>query len=314
MKTKHIFLTILCLSIVNTAEAQFLKKLKKKAENAVERTVLKKTDEIVTEKTENTIDDVADGKEKKPDATPDTTPDANPDSNNDSPTQGHQNTNAEIANNNAAFKSNKNDDAQLPERYDFNWELKTVMTSGKDQTAEFNYLINDHTKDYFGLEMSSEELKGQGKMVMVMDNVHKKNVMFMDMNGQKMAQIHKMAEIKDSKNKSKMSFKEIGTKEILGFTCYGIEVEDQNYKGQLYFTLDAPVTFSALFAMANNKSAPKGFDPALLQVLQEDALMLEMHMTNKKKNKESYTMTSVSLEKKYTQLSKKDYQFMKMGF
>jgi hypothetical protein len=47
MKTKHILLTLLCMTIVNTAEAQLLKKLKKKAENAVERTVLKKKDEIV---------------------------------------------------------------------------------------------------------------------------------------------------------------------------------------------------------------------------------------------------------------------------
>jgi hypothetical protein len=210
--------------------------------------------------------------------------------------------------------SKGDDTANLPDHYEFNWELKTVISSGKDDMGEINYLINSNTKDYFGMEMSSEELKGQGEMVMVMDNIRKKNVMFMEMNRQKMGQIHKMAEIKESKNKSTMGFKEIGTKEILGYTCYGIEVEDQTYIGQLYFTLDAPVNFSALFAMANNKNGPKGFDPALLQVLQEDALLLEMNMTNKKKSKESYTMTSVSLEKKYTQLSKKDYQFMKMGF
>jgi hypothetical protein len=295
---------------VTTAEAQFLKKLKKKAENAVERTVLKKTDEIVTEKTENTIDDVADGKEKKPDSTNSTT---NQNHHNNA-TDNANNNAIDNANNNAAFKSKGNDTDELPDHYEFNWELKTKITSGKDDMGEINYLINSNTKDYFGMEMSGEELKGQGKMVMVMDNIIKKNVMFMDMNRQKMGQIHKMAEIKEGKNKSDMAFKEIGTKEILGYTCYGIEVEDQNYIGQLYFTLDAPVNFSAIFAMANNKNGPKGFDPALLQVLQEDALMLEMHMTNKKKSKESYTMTSISLEKKYTDLSKKDYQFMKMGF
>jgi hypothetical protein len=294
MKVKYILLTILCLGMVNTAEAQLLKKLKKKAEQAVERTVLKKTDEIVAEKTEKTIDNVTSGNNK------------NPDSTNSSANQNHQN--------NAAFNSKAIDPAKLPEQYQFNWELKTEIISGKDQAAEFNYLINDNTTDYFGLEMSSEELKGQGTMYMVMDNLQKTNIMFMDMNGQKMGQIHKMPELKEGKNKSNMSFKEIGTKEILGFTCYGIEVEDQSYIGQLYFTLDAPINFSAIFAMANNKNAPKGFDPALLQVLQEDALLLEMNMTNKKKSKESYTMTSISLEKKNTELHKKDYQFMKMGF
>ena len=42
MKTKHIFLVILSLSICHTAEAQFFKKLKNKAKQAAERTVLKK--------------------------------------------------------------------------------------------------------------------------------------------------------------------------------------------------------------------------------------------------------------------------------
>ena len=138
--------------------------------------------------------------------------------------------------------------------------------------------------------------------------------MFMDMNGQKMAQLMKMPKLKEGKNEATMSFKEIGTKEILGYTCYGIEVEDKTYKGNIYFTLDAPVNFSAFFAMANNKNAPKGFDPALLQVMQEDALLMEMTMTNKQKSKENFTMQAVSLEKKIIEFNNKDYQIMKMGF
>lgn len=63
MKPKHIILALFCLGIGYTAEAQFLKKLKKKAEQAAERTVLKKTDEIVTKKTEKTIDDATSKKE-----------------------------------------------------------------------------------------------------------------------------------------------------------------------------------------------------------------------------------------------------------
>ncbi|MFC4721382.1 DUF4412 domain-containing protein [Geojedonia litorea] len=299
MKAKYFLLAILCISVSTSAEAQILKKLKKKAEQAAERTILKKTDEIVTEKTEQTIDGVANGNEKKPDSTTTT-----------SNTQKNTATPA----NNAAMNPKNHEATQILDQYEFNWELKTVMTSGKDQTAEFNYLINSNTTDYSGLEMSSEELKGQGTMYMVMDNLQKTNIMFMDMNGQKMAQVHKMPELKEGKNKSNVSFKEIGTKEILGFTCYGIEVEDQQYKGQLYFTLDAPVNFSAFFAMANNKSAPKGFDPALLQVLKEDALLMEMTMQHKQKSKENYAMRAISLEQKKKELSKKDYQLMKMGF
>lgn len=299
MKTKFILSTILCLAIGTTSQAQILKKIKKRAEQAAERTILKKTDEVVTKKTEKTIDDVGNGSEKKPDSTN---------------SAANQN-NSAVKTNNPAFNAQNADSKMLRDQYEFDWELKTIISSGKkNEDLEMNYLINSQTKDYFGIEMSNEELKGKGKMFMVMDNIEKANIMFMDMNGQKMGQLHKMPEIKEPKNKANMSFKEIGTKEILGYTCYGIEVEDQNYKGTMYFTLDAPVNFSAFFAMANNKNAPKGFDPALLQVLQEDALLLEMTMTHKEKSKENYTMTSVSLEKKNTEFHKKDYQFMKMGF
>lgn len=61
MKLKNILLVIFCLVVASTAHAQVLKKLKKKAEQAVERTVLNKTDEIVSKKTEKTIDDVTQG-------------------------------------------------------------------------------------------------------------------------------------------------------------------------------------------------------------------------------------------------------------
>lgn len=64
MKTKHILLVIFGLLIGVNADAQILKKLKKKAEQAAERTILKKTDEVVTKKTEKTIDDATSKKEK----------------------------------------------------------------------------------------------------------------------------------------------------------------------------------------------------------------------------------------------------------
>lgn len=63
MKTKNILILFLCLFMAGNAEAQLLKKLKKKAEKAVERTVLKKTDSLVSKKTEKTIDDVVGGEE-----------------------------------------------------------------------------------------------------------------------------------------------------------------------------------------------------------------------------------------------------------
>ncbi|WP_225037051.1 hypothetical protein [Winogradskyella sp. SM1960] len=64
MKRKHIILILVALFIGTPTNAQLLKKLKKKAEQAAERTILKKTDQIVTKKTEKTIDDATTKKSK----------------------------------------------------------------------------------------------------------------------------------------------------------------------------------------------------------------------------------------------------------
>ena len=183
----------------------------------------------------------------------------------------------------------KNVDAsKLPDAYIFDWEFKTEIKTAKKESMEMNYLINSNSKDYFGMEMSSKELKGQGTMSIVMDAKQKTMAMFMAMSGQKMVQLSKIPESKSNKNEPKYSYKEIGTKTILGYECYGMEIEDADYIANIYFTLDAPVNFSAFFAFSNNKNSPKGFDPALLQVLEEDALLMEMTATHKKKSKQSF--------------------------
>ena len=61
MNLKRAILSLCCLMLVSTSQAQLLRKLKRKAEAAAERTILNKTDEIVTNKTEKTIDDVVNG-------------------------------------------------------------------------------------------------------------------------------------------------------------------------------------------------------------------------------------------------------------
>ena len=63
MKLKHLILSIFCIGIVTSTNAQFLKKLKKTAEDAVERTILRKTDEKVSQKTGKTIDDATSNKD-----------------------------------------------------------------------------------------------------------------------------------------------------------------------------------------------------------------------------------------------------------
>jgi len=301
MKVNYFLLAILCLTVCSNAEAQLLKKITKKAGNAAERTILNKTDEKVTEKTGETIDKVTDGNNNKPE-------DENSDVSSDSSNETNQS--STVFN---PMASRSIDNSALPASYMFDWEFKTEMTSSEGDHVQMNYLLNSGTKDYAGMEMSTEESRKQGTIRIVMDSKSDAIIMFMDGNGQKMAHVSKLPDPKENDGDEDFTYKEIGTKTILGYECFGIEVENKGYRSTMYYTLDAPVGFSAFFSFSK-KSAPKGFDPALIKVLKEEALLMEMHAVNKMKNNEAYDLTAVSLDKKETSIKKEDYQFMQMGF
>jgi len=300
MQAKYILLTLLCLTIGSTTEAQLLKKIKKTAEKAAERTILNKTDEIVTNKTEETIDNTTNGNENNTDA-------QNSDTNS-VPTNGSKQVNPATS----PMASKRIDSSKLPVSYIFDWEFKTVMTSSNGDKVQMNYLLNSNNKDYAGMEMATEQSRQQGTVQMVMDAKANAIIMFMDASGQKMAQMSELPNPKKKTADEEFTYKEIGTKTILGYECFGIEVENKGYKATMYYTLDAPVNFNSFFSFSKN-STPKGFDPALIEVLKEEALLMEMHAVDKKKSKDSYTLTAVSLNKKDNSIKKEDYQFMKMG-
>ena len=203
----------------------------------------------------------------------------------------------------------KPDPSKLPEMYEFQWEFKTVLKSADNEEMNMDYLIHSDSV-YFGMQLGSKEYKDMDFMCIVTDPRIETSATFMSSKNQKMAMLSKLPDEGSKKEEEeKMSFKEIGTKEILGYLCYGIEVENADYKGTMYFTLDAPVSFSAIFAYSQ-KETPKGFDPALMQVLKEEALLMEMNFENKKKKKQSFTMTAESLEKKETVINTSEYQVM----
>ncbi|WP_370480267.1 DUF4412 domain-containing protein [Tamlana flava] len=306
MKTKYFLFILIALALTFNAEAQFLKKLKKKAEQAAERTVLRKTDEVVSQKTEKTIDDVTEGNqdEENKENTSSTTNQTN------NTSSGNNTTRTQSPNMNPLMGSGKNAAKNLPDTYAFDWEFKTIMRTSENEEMNMDYLIKPDAS-YFGMQMSSKEYQQMEFMCIVVDSETETSATFMNANGQKMAMISKHPnDLMKNEKENKFSYKEIGTKKILGYECYGIEIEDADYIGTIYFTLDAPINFRALFE--NSKSTPKGFDPALLQVLKEEALIMEMDFKHKKKKKQNFTMTAQSLEKKKTVINTKEYQ--SMGF
>ena len=180
----------------------------------------------------------------------------------------------------------------LPDTYAFEWEFKTNMEiTGKKKSKNVNYDMNfllNTNKDYYAMQVDSEEMKKMGSPPMIFDFKSEVLVMFMSMGGQQKAMLQKLKDPASKKIRDKdrnYTYKEIGTKTILEYECYGMEIENKNSLVTLWFTLDAPVNFSAFFAFSS-EAAPEGFsDPQLFDVLKEEALLMEMEMINKKKKR-----------------------------
>ena len=121
--------------------------------------------------------------------------------------------------------------------------------------------------------------------------------------------------ISEASQKSGLSdyeFKEIGTKKILGFTCQGFQMENEDNKMTVYVAFDAPVSFNNMYSGNNSKQMPKGFDPKWLEKMGDNSLVMEMDFQNKKKPKESTKMTCVALEKEPLHIDVSKYEFLQM--
>ena len=107
---------------------------------------------------------------------------------------------------------------------------------------------------------------------------------------------------------SEYVIEEIGTKEILGKTCQGFRMENEEMKVVIYSMLDAPVSFNQVFG-SDAQKMPKGFDPKWLEKM-ENSLVMEMTYTDKAKSVNATKMECVALNEEAFVISKNDYQFM----
>ncbi len=213
-------------------------------------------------------------------------------------------------------KSAKLKPEMLPESYEFNWLFKTIIKDGKGNESNMDFMFMDGDVEYYGMEMSNEQLKNQGQMFVVTDRGREISTMFMikgaGNTGENMAQMVSMPEeVLQADGKidgGDYTFNELPPKVILNYNCKGIQMENEDYVMTMYYATDAPVSFFKVFG-DDKKSVPKGFDPRMLDQL-KDGLVMEMICTNKKKDKFSFTLTAQSLESKEMSIHRKDFQFM----
>jgi len=280
MKKSVIILTVITSLLCSKIEAQFLERLTKRVQEAAEETAIMKAEEKAAGETSKAADKLLNMNFKK------------------------------------VMKSDMGssvDPSILPETYDFDWKYTMQM-----QTKEGSFIIIYYLKPdvkYFASKPDMKQSGVTGDMYTVMDLDRNINTIFMDMNGQRMAMATSIPMDMDFEDEGSIAdeytFKEIGSKEIMGYTCQGFTMENNETKMTIYAAMEAPVSFSQIFGMKTDK-APKGFNPKWLDKM-ENSLVMEVQYQDKKKKKNSLKMRCISLNEEFFSIDKNEYEFMDLG-
>jgi len=253
---------------------QFLKKLKKQAERAVEEVVLRKTADKAAQMAEKGMDKIF----------------------------------------NIDLAGPRIDPKTLPKSYDFEWKYTLQMTHKKgnmnmtyylkpnakyfgsqpeleqNQMTNGMFMIFDEGLDIMVILMENEDVKSGYALKNPTDNIENRS------------------EEDDVPSMEDYTFKELGTKTILGYKCQGFQMENEELKMTMYVALDAPVSFNQVYG-GHVKTKPKGFNPKWMEK-SENTIVMEMDMVSKKKKKFSAKMTCIALKKAPKTITLSDYEFI----
>lgn len=251
-----------------SAEAQFLKNLKKKVEQRVENKV-----------TENIANKAANEADKSLNKMWET----------------------KLKNMPVPMGANRVDISEVPDTYSFDWAYQMEM-----QTSEGTMNMVYHLKQnapYFGIN-----LKEVGDMFMVLDNENDLSIMYFNSEENKFLSATKLEPEDLAEDNAEyyedFSIEEIEGKNILGYNCKGYKAENDEHIFKFYITKDAPVNFTGMQQSKDSK-VPKGFNADWLK--DGKGLMMEMQMEDKKDPGKNAKMLCTSLERKSLSLNKNEY-------
>src|SRR5690606_34744890 len=153
MKKLKLILVVLITLAAQTSEAQLLRKIGKKAEEAAERTILNKTDEKTSKKVGEGIDDTVDGKKEK---------------------KKKKKKNK---------KSNNKTASNYESSYAFSYKyiLRFDMNSMKNETMTMNFFLEPDAT-YMGTEIDQQGME----MFQIMDSKNEVSHSFINTSGMKM--------------------------------------------------------------------------------------------------------------------------------
>lgn len=297
MKARTLISTLICFLIMGQSNAQFFKKLKKKAKDAVERTVLERTDKEVSKGTDRAIDSITQGKKGKK------TPKSIGETEKNTPTKKQTDAKNKAMEQKMAGLFGGKDLNGVPDIYTFSYKATMKITTRKDET-EIQYWMEPDQR-YFG----NWQEQGTTNSISIMDMENKMVVMFMDDGERKSAMkmpvgkkmMEKMAKKMEQKsNSDDVQVTPIGNKTILGYTCQGYQITSKEGISKIWLTDEAPVGF--LGGMGQAESIPTTGLP-----IGNNTMFMEMQFESAKKKKDNFSMVCTELVQEDLILVKADY-------
>ncbi len=302
MKQISIIFLSLLLSISFTQEtnAQLLKKLKNRVQQAAEDALVDKAGEKTTQETEKALDSLLEI-----------------DPNYQSKNQG------QLPN---IFMQSDTENIAVEDIYQFNtnvtYEMK-IESNSNPSSIDYSMWFSDHD-NYMGTEMKNIKSEGQpaqnGQMSMLTILDDKNQAMLIIMEEQKIAQIISMEKIKeigieeDQENKSSATSvpkinKTGNSKKIQGYNCEEFETQTEEGKTTMWITQDLRLFQKNMFANLSKSLGGNTF-----QKIPESAkgFMMEMYFQNTETG-EKTSMIVKDISKKNRSINTKDYQFMNLS-
>ncbi|MGA9240040.1 hypothetical protein [Robiginitalea sp.] len=267
----YILLGLILIS--QSTEAQLLKKLRQKVEAATEQVIVNKTAEIAAKQTEKAMDKMLNS------------------------TMGGKNA--------EGLPTEPGSASDLPDSYDFTWRYGMRFEASKaSENMDMTYFFKPDAA-YWGVEFTQEV-----SMFMVYDNGQNQMAIFSNVKGESFVSVTKFPEVgttdEDTMDFDDFTMTELPPKEVLGYQCKGFRFENSTHNYTTYVTFEVPVSFSDIYGRSDK--LPKGFNVDWLKDGDNEGLMMEMIMEDKKSPKNNMKMTCVLLEENPYQLKKSDYK------
>lgn len=223
---------LLLFTFSGAMQAQILKKIGERAEQAAERTVLNKTEQKTSQKVGKGIDDAVDGNGKS--------------------NKRNRNNRTESTN----VPTSSTGSSGFADVYNFSYKYVMQVKTNQKNMPETQMTFHLEPKaSYMGMKINQQGVD----MFQVIDHHNQVAHSFINVGGNHMASSTDLSGYTDNENDdfSDYTITQLPDKTIAGLLCSGIQMENNEWKTTMYFTKNTPVSNLMMFNADQGQQFPE---------------------------------------------------------